>query len=118
MVLTVHIDRWDMSRILIDNSSQAEILFLSALKKMGYDKKQLKDPTKPLYGFGGKRIKPVRVITLPVSFGTKKTPHIIHNLQCGRHAISLQCHIWVRPIEHLQRHPAFRVALPQCPNNL
>jgi hypothetical protein len=23
---------------------------------MGYDKKQLKEPTKPLYGFGGKRI--------------------------------------------------------------
>jgi hypothetical protein len=41
---------------------------------MGYDKKQLKEPMKPLYGFGGKRIKPVRVITLPVSFGTPKTP--------------------------------------------
>jgi hypothetical protein len=39
MVLTVHIDRWDISRILIDNGSQAEILFLLAFKKMGYDKK-------------------------------------------------------------------------------
>jgi hypothetical protein len=65
MVLTVHIDRWDLSRILIDNGSQAELLFLSAFKKMGYDMKQLKDPMKPLYGFGNKRIKPVRVITLP-----------------------------------------------------
>jgi hypothetical protein len=37
---------------------------------MGYDKKQLKEPTKPLYNFGGKRIEPVRVITLLVSFGT------------------------------------------------
>jgi hypothetical protein len=41
---------------------------------MGYDKKQLKEPMKPLYGFGGKRIKPVRVITLPVSCGTPKNP--------------------------------------------
>jgi hypothetical protein len=41
---------------------------------MGYEKKQLKEPTKPLYGFSGKRIKLVRVITLPVSFGTPKTP--------------------------------------------
>jgi hypothetical protein len=56
MVLTIHIDRWDVSRILINNGSQPEILFMSAFKKMGYDKKQLKDPTKPLYGFGGKRI--------------------------------------------------------------
>jgi hypothetical protein len=39
MVITVHIDRWDVSRILIDNSSQAEILFLSAFEKMGYEKK-------------------------------------------------------------------------------
>jgi hypothetical protein len=75
MVLTVHIDRWDVSKILVDNGSQAEILFLSTFKKMGYDKKQLKEPTKPLYGFGNKRIELVRVITLPVSFGTPKKPH-------------------------------------------
>jgi hypothetical protein len=41
---------------------------------MGYDKKQLKEPTKPLYGFDDKRIEPVGVITLPVSFGTPKKP--------------------------------------------
>jgi hypothetical protein len=29
---------------------------------------------KALYGFGGKRIEPVRVITLPISFGTPKKP--------------------------------------------
>jgi hypothetical protein len=42
MVLTVHIDRWDVSKTLVGNDSQAEILFLSTFKKMGYDKKQLK----------------------------------------------------------------------------
>jgi hypothetical protein len=41
---------------------------------MGYDKKQLKELTEPLYGIGGKRIKPVGVITLPVSFGTPQNP--------------------------------------------
>jgi hypothetical protein len=29
---------------------------------------------KPLYGFGGKRIEPVRVITLSVSFSTPRNP--------------------------------------------
>jgi hypothetical protein len=72
MVINVHIDRWDVTKILIDNGSQLEILFLSAFGKMGYDKKQLKELTKPLYGFRGKRIEPVGVITLPVSFGTLK----------------------------------------------
>jgi hypothetical protein len=32
MVITVDIDRWDVTKILVDNGSQAEILFLSALK--------------------------------------------------------------------------------------
>jgi hypothetical protein len=41
---------------------------------MGYDKKQLKELTKTLFGFGGKRIKPVGAITLPVLFGTPKNP--------------------------------------------
>jgi hypothetical protein len=78
MVLTVDIDRWDISRILIDNGNQLEILFLLTFEKIGYDKKQLEEPTKPLYGFGGKRIKLVGVITLPVSFGTPKNPRIEH----------------------------------------
>jgi hypothetical protein len=37
MVVTVHIDRWDVTKILIDNGSQAEILFLAAFDKMGFD---------------------------------------------------------------------------------
>jgi hypothetical protein len=74
MVLTVHINRWDVSKILVNNGSQAEILFLSIFKKMSYDKKQLKELMKPLYGFGGKRIEPIGVITVPVSFGTPKNP--------------------------------------------
>jgi hypothetical protein len=42
---------------------------------MGYDKKQFKESMMPLYGFGGKRIKPVGVITLPVLFSTPQNPH-------------------------------------------
>jgi hypothetical protein len=76
MVVTVHIDRWDVTKILINNGSQVEILFLAAFDKMGFDRKQLKESSKPLYSFGEKRIEPIRVITLPVSFDTpKKTMH-------------------------------------------
>jgi hypothetical protein len=72
LILTVHIDQWDASKILVENGSQAEILFLSTFEKMGYDNKQLKEPMKPLYDFGSKRIKPIIIITLPISFGTPK----------------------------------------------
>jgi hypothetical protein len=37
MVVIIHIDRWDVTKILIDNGSQVKILFLTAFKKMGYD---------------------------------------------------------------------------------
>jgi hypothetical protein len=56
MVITVHIDQWDISKILVDNGNQVEILFLSTFEKMGYDKKQLKEPMKPLYGFSRKKL--------------------------------------------------------------
>jgi hypothetical protein len=59
MVNTIHIDRWDITKILIDNGSQVEILFLSAFEKMGYEQRHLKEPMKPLYRFGGKKIEPV-----------------------------------------------------------
>jgi hypothetical protein len=68
MVLTTHIDKWDATRVLIDNESQSEILFLSTFNQMGFDRKQLKEASKPLYGFGGKVIEPVGSISLPVSF--------------------------------------------------
>jgi hypothetical protein len=48
--------------------------FSAAFDKMRFDRKQLKKSMKPLYGFGGKQIEPVEVITLPVSFGTPKNP--------------------------------------------
>jgi hypothetical protein len=39
MAITVHIDRWDVTKIFIDNASQTEILFLAAFDKMGFDRK-------------------------------------------------------------------------------
>jgi hypothetical protein len=74
IAIIVHIDRWDITKILIDNGSQAEILFLATFDKMGFDRKQLKEPSKPLYGFSGKSIELVGAITLSVSFGTPNNP--------------------------------------------
>jgi hypothetical protein len=39
MVIMTHIDKWGVTRVLVDNGSQAEILFLSAFDQMGYDRK-------------------------------------------------------------------------------
>jgi hypothetical protein len=37
---------------------------------MGFNKKQLKEALKPLYGFDEKKIEPVGSISLPMSFNT------------------------------------------------
>jgi hypothetical protein len=37
MIVVVHIDRRDITKILIDNGSHAEILFLATFNKMGFD---------------------------------------------------------------------------------
>jgi hypothetical protein len=119
MVITTHIGRWDVSRIIIDNARQAEILFLSTFERMGYDKNQLKELAKPLYGFDNARIKPLGVIAVPISFITpKKTPHRGYRLRRRGHAIPLQCHHRLRLIEYLRSHIALSVSLPENPSYL
>jgi hypothetical protein len=39
MMITAHIDKWIATRVLVDNGSQEEILFLSTFEQMGLNKK-------------------------------------------------------------------------------
>jgi hypothetical protein len=39
MVITAHIDKWNVTRVLVDNGSQAEILFLSTFEQIDFSKK-------------------------------------------------------------------------------
>jgi hypothetical protein len=43
MVVIVHIDRWDVTKILIGNGSQAEILFLTAFEKSAMNENSSKN---------------------------------------------------------------------------
>jgi hypothetical protein len=70
MVITAHVDKWNITRVLVDNGSQEDILFLSTFNQMGLNKKLLKEALKPLYGFEGKKIELGGSISLPVSFRT------------------------------------------------
>jgi hypothetical protein len=42
---------------------------------MGFDRKQLKEASNPLYSFGGRRIEPIGSISLSVSFGSLHNAH-------------------------------------------
>jgi hypothetical protein len=69
MVIKVNIARWVKRKILVDNGSSADILFLKTFEKMNLSQHMLHPPEYPLHGFGGKQIKPVGKVSLPVSFG-------------------------------------------------
>jgi hypothetical protein len=73
--ITAHIDKWNATRVLVDNGSQAEILFISTFEQMGFSKQQLQEASKPLYGFIGKKLEPIGSISLPVSFGSLSNTH-------------------------------------------
>jgi hypothetical protein len=69
MVIEVNIVRWVIGKILVDNGSSTDILFMKTFEKISFSQHMLEPPEYPLLGFGGKPIKPVAKIALPISFG-------------------------------------------------
>jgi hypothetical protein len=69
MVIEVNIAGWVIGKILVDNESSADIQFLKPFEKMNLSQHMLQPLEYPLQGFGGKPIKPVGTVSLPVSFG-------------------------------------------------
>jgi hypothetical protein len=69
MVINCSVAGWDLHKVLVDNGSQADIIFLYAFDRMGISHSLLNPSDNPLYGFGGKGTFPVGKIELPLSFG-------------------------------------------------
>jgi hypothetical protein len=69
MVIEVNIAEWVIGKILVDNGSSADILFLKTFEKMNLSQHMLHPPEYPLQGFKGKPIKTVGKVNLTVSFG-------------------------------------------------
>jgi hypothetical protein len=69
MVIEVNIARWVIGKILVDNGSSVDILFMKTFEIMSLSPHMLQPPEYPLLGFGGKSIKLARKIPLPVTFG-------------------------------------------------
>jgi hypothetical protein len=69
MVINCSVAGWDLHKVLVDNGSQADIIFLHAFDRMGISHSLLKPSDNPLYGFDGKGTFPISKIELPLSFG-------------------------------------------------
>ena len=70
LLVTARIQGYDVSRILVDTGSSAEILYWDCFQKMKLSEKDLVPTQAPLVGFNGSELRPEGTIELPVTFGT------------------------------------------------
>jgi hypothetical protein len=68
-VIIFRVAGWDLHKVLVNNGSQADIIFLHAFYRMGISHSVLKPADNPLYSFGGKGTFRVGKIELTLSFG-------------------------------------------------
>ena len=69
LVVTINISSFTTRRVMIDNGSSADILYLPAYQQMKLDKDKLQPMEALLVGFTGDRVCPVGIITLPITVG-------------------------------------------------
>jgi hypothetical protein len=69
MVINCRVAGWDLHKVLVNNGSQADIIFLHTFNHMGISHSLLKPTDNPLYEFGGNGTFPIGKIELPLSFG-------------------------------------------------
>uniref|UniRef100_A0A2N9EEI4 Uncharacterized protein n=1 Tax=Fagus sylvatica TaxID=28930 RepID=A0A2N9EEI4_FAGSY len=65
LVITVNIAGFTTRRVMVDNGSSADILYLPAYQQMRLDKDKLRPMDAPLVGFTGDKVCPVGIVTLP-----------------------------------------------------
>jgi hypothetical protein len=70
LVVTLEIAGYSTRRVLIDNGSSADIIYLTAFQQMRIDKNQLRPIETPLVGFAGTSVYPLGIITLQLIAGT------------------------------------------------
>ena len=70
LVVIVNIAGFTTRRVMIDNESSADILYLPAYQQMRLDKDKLRPMDAPLVGFIGDKVCPVGIITLLITVGT------------------------------------------------
>jgi hypothetical protein len=68
MVINCRVAGWDLHKVLVDNGSQADIIFLHPFDRMGISHSLLKPADNHVHDFGGKGTFPIGKIELSLSF--------------------------------------------------
>ena len=70
LVIMLNIEGFNTKRILVDNGSSADIIYLPTFQQLKLDEKRLRPFESPLVSFSGDRVYPKGIITLTVTVGT------------------------------------------------
>ena len=69
LMVSIRVGDYNTHRVLVDNGSYADILCYPAFQEMRIEKEWLVSTNALLVGFGGTRVYPFGVVTLPVMVG-------------------------------------------------
>ena len=70
LVIMLNIEGFNTNRILVDNDSFADIIYLPAFQQLKLDLKRLRPFESPLISFSGDRVYPKGIVTLTITVGT------------------------------------------------
>ena len=70
LVITLNIEGFNTKRILVDNGSSANIIYLPAFQQLKLDQKRLRPFKSPIVSFSGDRVYPKGIMTLSITVGT------------------------------------------------
>ena len=71
LVIMLNIEGFNTKRILVDNGSSANIIYLPIFQQLKLDPKRLRPFESPLVSFSGDRVYPRGIVTLTVTVGTQ-----------------------------------------------
>jgi len=69
LVASIQVGDYNTYRVLVDNSSSADILYYPAFQQMRIDRERLVPTNASLVGFGGTKVYSLGAVTLPVTIG-------------------------------------------------
>ena len=70
LVIMLNIEGFNTKRILTDNGSSADIIYLPAFQQLKLDPRRLRPFESPLVSFSGNRVYPKGIVTLTITVGT------------------------------------------------
>ena len=69
LVVSIWVEDYNTHRVLMDNGSFTDILYYPAFQQIRIEKERLVLTNASLVGFGGMRVYPLGMVTLPVMVG-------------------------------------------------